>query len=218
MTLVAAFAAVSLVALVCGAVTLVVALDAGARRAFRVALLARLGRFRPPRYAILGDSLAQQCDWRSLGSRPFDVARLAYGGATIKDVARQALEARVIGARCLVIDGGLNDLLFDEAGVEAIDHDFRALLRRIDEDQRAIVTLMPYVADAALAPRIDEANRILRALAEARGFAVLDLNPFLSANGARLPEMTDDGLHFTPRACGAVVAAVRRSLFETGLA
>lgn len=196
---------------------LIVLSDAGARRAFRIALFRRVARLRPPRYAIVGDSLAAQCDWRSLGSRPFDVLRLALGGATLKDIGAQIVEARMMGARCFVIDGGLNDLLFDEAPPEQIDHDFRALLRRLPEDARGVLMLAPHVADAAQAPRIDEANRLMRGLAEARGLAVVDLQPRLSEGGARRTEMTDDGLHFSPLAAKIWVEAAREGLSSEGV-
>jgi lysophospholipase L1-like esterase len=191
---------------------LIVLADSGARRAFRIALHRRVARLRPPRVAIVGDSLTAQCDWRSLGSRPFDVLRLALGGATLKDIGAQIVEARMMGARCFVIDGGLNDLLFDAAPLAQIEHDFRALLRRLPEDAGGVFMLAPHVADTAQAPRIDAANRLMRALAEARGLAVVDLQPRLSDGGARRPEMTNDGLHFSPLAATVWVEAARESL------
>lgn len=197
---------------------LIVASDAGARRAFRIALHRRVAHLRPPRYAIVGDSLAAQCDWRPLRLRPFDVLRLCLGGATLKDIGAQIVEARMMGARCFVIDGGLNDLLFDEAPLAQIENDFRALLRRLPEDARGVLMLAPHVADAATAPRIDEINALMRALAEARGLAVVDLAPQLSHNGARLPEMTDDGLHFSPLAAKLWVRAAKERLLRDGLA
>ncbi|MBG0810155.1 SGNH/GDSL hydrolase family protein [Methylosinus sp. H3A] len=205
-TLAQFFFALAFLLLLGGALILVS--DAGTRRAFRIALHKRVARLRPPRVAIVGDSLAAQCDWRRLGSRPFDVLRLAVGGATLKDIGAQIVEARMIGVRCFVIDGGLNDLLFDEAPLAQIDHDFRALLRRLPENARGVLMLSPHVADPAQAPRIDEANRLMRALAEARGLAVVDLQPRLSEGGARRLEMTDDGLHFSPLATEIWVEAV----------
>lgn len=191
------------------AVAAIVFSDGAARRSFLLALFKRLGRKFPPTFAIVGDSLAARCDWRPLGRRPLDVIDLAVGGATIKEIAGQILQANAIGVKCIVIDGGLNDLLFDGASVEQIEHDFRALLRRIGADTKAVVTLMPYVSDPGPAERIEQANRAIRALAENRGFAVVDLNPQLSSNGMRRPEMTEDGLHFTPLACAIWVEAVR---------
>lgn len=194
------------------AVSVLVFVDGATRRAFLLSFFERFARNFPPTFAIVGDSLAAQCRWRALGRRPFDVIDLAVGGATIKEIAGQIRQADAIGAKCLIIDGGLNDLLFDGASVDQIEHDFRALLRRIPPDRKAIVTLMPYVSDPASAPHIDAGNGVIRALAESRGFEVVDLNPQLSEGGVRRPEMTDDGLHFTPRACAIWVEAVRARL------
>lgn len=193
---------------------LIVVSDALARRAFRIALHRRVARLRAPRYAIVGDSLAAQCDWRLLSPWPFDVLRLAVGGATLKDIGAQIVEARMMGARCFVIDGGLNDLLFDEAPLAQIEHDFRALLRRLPENARGVLMLAPHVADPAQAPRIDAANRLMRTLAEARGLTVVDVAPFLSKDGARRPEMTEDGLHFSPLAAKIWVEAARERLLR----
>jgi lysophospholipase L1-like esterase len=110
----------------------------------------------------------------------------------------------------VIIDGGLNDILFHDAPPEQIDNDFRALLRCLDEGATAIFTLMPYVADPSRSERIEAANRRMSALCAEHGVAVLDLNPELSTGGVRRPEMTDDGLHFSPRANAVWIAAVRR--------
>jgi lysophospholipase L1-like esterase len=112
----------------------------------------------------------------------------------------------------MIIDGGLNDILFYDAPPEQIEHDFRALLRRLDNGARAIFTLMPHVADPAYSERIDAANRRMAALCADHGVAVLDLNPEVSTGGVRRPEMTDDGLHFSTRANKAWIAAVRRMM------
>lgn len=207
-----ALAVGALVCLVAIGVASFVLVDGSVRRAFLIAVFRRLAPRFSPTYAIVGDSLATQCDWRRIGRRPLDVVNLARGGATIKEIAGQVLEAGAIGAQCMIIDGGLNDLLLDEAPIQQIEYDFRALLRRIGVDRRAIVTLMPYVADPALAPRIDAANGVIRALAEQRGFAIIDLNSKLSSDGARRAEMTDDGLHFSPLACAIWVEAVREAV------
>ena len=95
---------------------------------------------------------------------------------------------------------------------EQIEHDFRALLRRLDDGARAIFTLMPHVADPAYSEQIEAANRRMAALCAEHGVAVLDLNPEVSTGGVRRPEMTDDGLHFSARANEAWIAAVRRMM------
>jgi hypothetical protein len=174
--------------------------------------LARNQRWIAPRVIVVGDSLAACCPFGKLSRRPLGVLTLAKGGATLKEIGEQILQARGIAARYLVIDGGLNDILFHDAPPEQIEHDFRALLRRLDDGARAIFTLMPHVADPAYSERVEAANRRMAALCAERGVAVVDLNPELSAGGVRRPEMTDDGLHFSPRANEAWIAAVKRAM------
>jgi hypothetical protein len=205
-----------LVILVAGATLLVAAVGVLAlaleppRAALQLAL-ARRCAFLTPKIIVLGDSLAAGCSFRSLGPRPFGVLSLACGGATLKEIAGQARQARDLRAEWIVIDGGLNDLLADDASTEQIDADFKALLRRLPPQGKPVFLLPPFIADAALAPRIAEANARLAALCAGAGVAVLDLNPELSARGARLPTMmTDDGLHFSPAANAVWLAALRR--------
>ena len=59
------------------------------------------------------------------------------------------------------------------------------------------------------APRIDRANAVLAELYGKHSVVVQDLNPIATRVRARLPHMTDDGLHFTPRANALWIAALR---------
>ncbi len=185
--------------------------DRGARDAMLLSL-ARNQRWFAPRIIVVGDSLAACCPFGKLSWRPLGVLSLAKGGATLEEIGGQITRARGIAARYVIIDGGLNDILFHDAPREQIERDFRALLRRLDDGARAIFTLMPHVADPARSERIEAANRRMAALCAEHGVAVLDLNPEVSAGGDRRPEMTDDGLHFSARANEAWIAAVRRMM------
>ncbi len=51
-------------------------------------------------------------------------------------------------------------------------------------------------------------------LCRERGIEVLDLNPHVSLNGVRRAEMSDDGVHFTPRANAVWIAALREKLSD----
>jgi lysophospholipase L1-like esterase len=184
----------------------------GARRALFFAARETLARIFPPRLVIVGDSLAEQPDWGKLAGRPLGALNFARGGATLKEIGAQIVAARAHAAPWLLIDGGLNDLLFDEAPLEQLDHDFRALLRRIGPGQRAIYTLMPHVGDARHAPRIDAANAHFAGLCAERGIRVVDLNPMVSDKGARRAEMSYDGLHFSRAADAVWLAALRETL------
>ena len=185
--------------------------DRGARDAMLLSL-ARNQRWFAPRIIVVGDSLAACCPFAKLSWRPLGVLTLAKGGATLEEIGGQITRARGIAARYVIIDGGVNDILFHDAPREQIERDFRALLRRLDDGARAIFTLMPHVADPAYSERIEAANRRMAALCAEHGVAVLDLNPEVSAGGVRRPEMTDDGLHFSARANEAWIAAVRRMM------
>jgi lysophospholipase L1-like esterase len=198
---------------ICFAIALFVVVNGAVRRTFVLAVLEKMRWTVSLDYIIVGDSLAQQCNWAGEFSRRRRAAfNLATGGATIKDIASQIMRARAIRSKYLLINGGLNDLLFDDAPIEQIEYDFKALLRRIDDRAQAIVTLLPYVSDSTFADRIDKANLVIRRLCEERGCAVIDLNPEISAQRARCPEMTNDGLHFTQRADSIWIEAVRRQI------
>ncbi len=185
--------------------------DRGARDAMLLSL-ARNQRWFAPRIIVVGDSLAACCPFGKLSWRPLGVLSLAKGGATLEEIGGQITRARGIAARYVIIDGGVNDILFHDAPREQIERDFRALLRRLDDGARAIFTLMPHVADPAYSERIEASNRRMAALCAEHGVAVLDLNPELSTGGVRRPEMTDDGLHFSARANEAWIAALRRMM------
>lgn len=179
------------------------------RRSLQLLLARRIPPLAPD-VVVAGDSLAACCPFRTLRRRPFGVLSLARGGATLKEIAGQVGQARDFSPRWLVLDGGLNDLLVDSATPDRIAEDFEALLRRRPEGAQAIFTLAPLTSNAADAPRIRAANERLRALCLASGICVVDLNPLVASGDARLPEMTDDGLHFSPAANAIWVDAVAR--------
>jgi lysophospholipase L1-like esterase len=171
--------------------------DGGVRRATHKVLARRLGGVFRPRLVVVGDSLAAGCPWPKLDERPFASLNLAEGGATLKQIAGQVNYARDFADASLLIDGGLNDLLYDQPLLEHFEADCRALFRRIGAHEQVIVTLMPYTADPAFADMIDAGNEILSRLGADRGFSIIDLNETVSWQRARKPEMTNDGLHFT---------------------
>lgn len=164
--------------------------------------------------AVVGDSLAAGCPFHTLSYHPFKVINLAKGGARLADIAGQLERAQGNRARRFIIDGGLNDLLGAAAPIRDIERDFRDVLQVLDPGASAIFTLMPYIAQRELASRIDAANAMMAELCRERGIEVLDLNPSVSLNGVRRPEMSDDGLHFTPRATAVWIAALREKLSD----
>jgi hypothetical protein len=186
--------------------------DGAIRLAIRFALAKRVGGVFAPALIVAGDSLAASCPFGKLFRRPFAVLNLARGGATIMEIAGQIYRARDIRAEWLLIDGGLNDLLFDDAAPQQAEADFRALFRRIGENCKVIVTLMPHVADPTQTTRIEAANLKLSRLCAERGYRVIDLNPLIARNGAREADMTHDGLHFSAKAEQLWLQAVSAAL------
>jgi hypothetical protein len=185
--------------------------DGGVRRAVHLALARRLRGPFSPRLVVVGDSLAAGCPWSRLDRRPFAVLNLAEGGATIRQIAGQVYAARDFPDATLLIDGGLNDLLFDGSTLDRFEADYGALFRRAAQ-ARVIVTLMPFTANPADAAMITAANAILARLGAERGHAVIDLNDVVSQDGVRRPQMTNDGLHFSRDANAAWIEAARRVL------
>ena len=88
--------------------------DRDARDAMLLSL-ARNQRWIAPRVIVVGDSLAACCPFAKLSWRPLGVLTLAKGGATLKEIGGQITRARGIAARYVIIDGGLNDILFHDA-------------------------------------------------------------------------------------------------------
>lgn len=199
------------------AVALVVVLafllsDGGVRREVHFMLARRAGGVFRPRLIVAGDSLAAGCPWRLLDRRPFAVLNLAEGGATLKQIAGQVHRARQFEDARLLIDGGLNDLLFDRAPLDQFEFDCRALFSRIGAHRQIIFTLMPFTDDDGVSDMIEAANaRLVRHCAE-RGFDPLDINEAVSQGRRRKPEMTNDGLHFTRAAERMWIEAVRERL------
>lgn len=205
----AIWAAVSIISVT---ISLLVFMSGSTRSAFLLAIYRKIALVSPPGYAFVGDSLTAQCDWRlQLMKNPFGVINLASGGAAIRAVVSQVSQADSIGAEYVLIAAGLNDVILDDAPIDQIERDFGYLLRKIGA-KKAIVTLIPYVSDAAFSERISGANRSIAILARQRGYPVIDLNPELAPEGVRKPEMTTDGVHFTPLACSIWLRAIRRQI------
>ena len=165
----------------------------------------------PQDYAFIGDSLTLNCSWRRITGRPLSTIVLAEGGRTIRQITSQVSLAHSLGARHLFINAGGNDILLLEQ-TDQIARDFDFLLRQIQGEQTAVVTLIPYLSDVAMAPSITAANAVIADLARRRGFPVIDLNPILASAGVRKPEMTNDGIHLTQQACIVWNDAVRAQI------
>jgi hypothetical protein len=195
-------------------VMVVLGLMSGTIRSYVSMLIDRqVARAWPFTYAVVGDSLAAECPWKwSFGLSPVVVANLAVGGADLHEITRQLDLAHHFRPQVVLISGGGNDLLYYEAPLDAIRYDFAFLLRHLGKEQKSIVTLIPYISDRNFADRITAANEVIAELSLQRGIPVVDINPSLSVGGVRRPEITTDGIHFSPLACRTWVTAVKSLL------
>lgn len=182
------------------AIAVPVLLSGTLRSAYVSTLDRKIASIWRPKYAFVGDSLTAGCNWRwELGE--LAVINLGIGGADIKDIARQVVQASALKVAFMSIEGGINDVILEAAPVERIGQDFGYLLERIPADQKAVVTLIPLVSYQSLTAKIEAANSALRSLAEGRGLPIVDLNSRLAPQGVRRPETTTDGIHFTREVC-----------------
>jgi len=191
--------------------------DGGVRREIKLLLARRIGGVFRPRFIAIGDSLAAGCPWSKLYKSPFAALNLAEGGATLKQIAGQAYRIQNFVDAHLLIDGGLNDLLFDHVTLEQFEADCQALVRRLGAHEQIIFTLMPYTANPANSDTIDAANKIIARICETHDFGVLDLNKQISQSGVRKPQMTNDGLHLTHAAEMAWLAEVKQMLVAASM-
>jgi lysophospholipase L1-like esterase len=197
-------------------VMVVLGLMSGTIRSYVSMLIDRqVARAWPSTYAVVGDSLAAECPWKwSFGLSPLAVTNLAVRGADLRDITHQIDRAHYFRPQVVIISGGINDLINNEAPLDAIRFDFALLLRRLGK-QKSIVTLIPYISDRNFTNRITAANEAIAELAFKHGTSVLDINPLLSAGGVRRPEMTRDGIHLSALACQTWIAAVKSQLAAT---
>jgi GDSL-like Lipase/Acylhydrolase family len=193
-------------------ISLPVVLSGSLRSTFLLTIYRKVAWIWPHEYASIGDSLINQCSWQLQLEKPFSIVNLAEGGQGINGVTQQIVRAREIGAKYLFIATGINDIILEHTPIDQITYNFALVLRKIGPNQKAVVTLIPYVTDPAYSPAIREANIAIRSLAENRGLAVIDLNPDIAPNGIRKSEMTTDGVHFSPQACSVWIAAIRAKI------
>ena len=183
------------------------------RSSFLYLMDRQVARAWPFTYVVVGDSLVAKCPWKwSFGFSPVAVSNLAVSGADIRAIARQTELAHQLRPQVVLISGGINDLINNEAPLDAIRYDFALLLRRLGKEQKSIVTLIPYISDPNFTDRIAAANEAITELSLKHGISVLDINPLLSVGGIRRPEMTTDGIHLSALACQTWIEAVKSRL------
>ena len=198
-------------------VMLALVLTSGTIRSYIPVLIdQQVARAWPFTYVVVGDSLAAECPWKwAFGLSPVAVANLAAAGSDLRRITRQIELAHDLRPQIMLISGGINDLIYYEAPLDEIRYDFALLLRRLGKEQKSVVTLIPYISDQNFTDRITAANNVIAELSLQRGIPVVDINPSLSVDGVRRPEMTTDGIHLSALACRSWIAAVKSRLTAT---
>jgi lysophospholipase L1-like esterase len=198
-------------------VMLALVLMSGTIRSYIPVLIDRqVARAWPFTYVVVGDSLAAECPWKwAFGLSPVAVANLAVAGSDLRRITRQIELAHDLRPQIMLISGGINDLINYEAPLDEIRYDFALLLRRLGKEQKSVVTLIPYISDRDFTDRITAANNVIAELSLQRGIPVVDINPSLSVDGVRRPEMTTDGIHLSALACRSWIATVKSRLAAT---
>jgi lysophospholipase L1-like esterase len=182
------------------AFTISVLLSGALRSAYVFTIERKIALIWPPEYAFVGDSLTTGCNWRwELGK--LSVINLGGGGTEIRDITRQMNQALALKANIILIEGGINDVIFGSASIERIGRDFEFLLQQLPVGQKAVITLIPFVSNRSLSNRIEAANSTIKLIVEARRLPIIDLNDKLASGRVRRTEMTTDGIHFNHRAC-----------------
>jgi lysophospholipase L1-like esterase len=198
------------------AIAVPVILSGTLRSAYLALVDRKIASIWPPKYAFVGDSLTTNCDWRwEIGS--LSVLNLAVGGTDIRDIARQSIRARELRANFILVEAGVNDVILESSPTERIGYDFDYLLQQIPVGQKTVVTLIPFVSDHSFTEKIEAANATISSLVKPRGLPIIDLNPELSSQGVRRPEMTTDGVHLTHHACRVWADEIRAAL-NSGIA
>jgi lysophospholipase L1-like esterase len=169
----------------------------------------------PPRLVFLGDSNTVGggiWGWRVLGN-PISAINLGVNSYTIRQVAFMVPRAVEYRPSVVVIMAGTNDILVNRASVEQIRMDFDFLMDSLARaHKRSIVTLIPFCSETRFTPEIEAANTVIREIATQHGAAIIDLNPFIAANGRLDPEMTIDGVHLSPKALAIWADQIGRTL------
>jgi lysophospholipase L1-like esterase len=169
------------------------------RRPYTLVIQRYLAKIVQPEFVFVGDSLA--VGWnQNLPATRLKIVNFAQGGTTVAQVSRQVSSAAGYHAATMVITAGINDILLQGRTAQQIGSDYDVVLRQNSGTAAVVVTLIPYTSDTGQSRPIAQANAAIARIAAAHGAIVIDLNPSISRGQRRLPQFTDDGIHFTPAA------------------
>ena len=164
-----------------------------------------------PKVIFVGDSLTDQ--WRTAGSNywrqyfePIGAAEIGIGGDRAEHLLWRILDGAIdeIEPRCIVVCIGTNDIPLKApartaASIQRMCYEIRA---RLPSAQLLLLSLPPFGRLASNEARgiVQSINDLLERQAKAGGFEYLDCSRFfLSEDGKFADDLSDDGIHLTPK-------------------
>jgi hypothetical protein len=146
-------------------------------------------------YIFIGDSHIEQCEWYELFPQK-KVRNRGIGGETTGALLARMEVSIKPGARCLVLQIGINDLL---SGIEneLIIQNYDKILGRLKDQKLYSICCLPFFTRyrPEVKSQQKELNQKLKKLIESKGFICLDMNPLFAPGGQMKSEFTSDGVH-----------------------
>ncbi len=169
------------------------------------------------RILMVGDSRVDEAEWEDLLGRN-DIANRGISGDTTAGLLSRFDATFTSEADVCVIQIGINDLM-QGSPVDQVERNFREILRRLGESQRArriVLTSVLLTGERSrdLNARVQELNVKLKRLAEERSCTWLDLNELLAPSGHLEGRFTNDGTHLTGEGYKIFAAALKAQLPE----
>lgn len=167
---------------------------------------------RPGAVVFLGDSLTAGGNWDArwpAAARP--VLNRGLPGDRVRDVAARVREVARHRPAAVFLMAGINDLVFERRGADAVARDLEALVRRLRAQCPTATIFVQSVlpASAAVAADVRRLNGRLARAAPRLGARYVDLYPAMASPGGALRDgLSADGLHLAPAAYALWAGAV----------
>ncbi len=153
---------------------------------------------------MLGDSLTFRNNWNLMLHRE-DIINRGVDGETTYGIlyAIERIRLEDVSSVCIMI--GINDLLQEENFKEVFNRYEMIVEYFLQQKLRIIIQATLYVVKDVfeahiLNDEVDALNTKLQKLAEDKNLDFLNLNPYLSENGALKAIYSDDGVHLNVKA------------------
>lgn len=128
------------------------------------------------------------------------------GGNDVSDLAAR-IQHDVLDEKpdVIVLQVGINDVMNESVSEQSFEKEYAALLERLVGSGAKVLILQPFalpVGDKArLRPRLDQFNRMIRAIAEKNAIPVIPMDEIFNgaAQDIKPTQFTSDGIHPTHR-------------------